>query len=79
MPERCRCRQCAGAFPLTGGSRLVQSGAVQAGAMRSLAQALLALVAVGGLWLAWYSGPALVLVGWRACGWAGPIPCRRWR
>ena len=65
-----------GIFPLTGGSRLVQSGAVQAGAMRSLAQALLALVAVGGLWLAWYSGPALVLVGLAGVllGWAYSMP-----
>ena len=52
-----------GLFPFTGGSRLVQSGAVQASAMRTLAQVLLALVAAGGLWLALYSGPALVLVG----------------
>ncbi|PVY56346.1 1,4-dihydroxy-2-naphthoate octaprenyltransferase [Simplicispira sp. 125] len=65
-----------GLFPFTGGSRLVQSGAVQASAMRTLAQVLLALVAAGGLWLALYSGPALVLVGLAGVllGWTYSMP-----
>ena len=65
-----------GLFPFTGGSRLVQSGAVPASAMLSLAQVLLALVAAGGLWLALYSGPALVLVGLAGglLGWAYSMP-----
>ena len=65
-----------GLYPFTGGSRLVQSGVVQASAMRTLAQVLLALVAVGGLWLALYSGPALVLVGLAGVllGWAYSMP-----
>ena len=65
-----------GLFPFTGGSRLVQSGAVQASAMRTLAQVLLALVVAGGLWLALYSGPALVLVGLAGVllGWTYSMP-----
>lgn len=63
-------------FPFTGGSRLVQGGAVQARDMRNLALALLALAVPGGLWLAWHSGPALVLVGLAGMllGWAYSMP-----
>lgn len=65
-----------GLFPFTGGSRLVQSGAVQARDMRNLALGLLALVVPGGLWLAWHSGPALLLVGLAGVllGWAYSMP-----
>lgn len=52
-----------GVFPLTGGSRLVQQGVVQAQDMRHLAIALLMLVVPGGLWLALHSGGGLVLLG----------------
>jgi len=65
-----------GLFPFTGGSRLVQSGAVQARDMRNLALGLLVLVVPGGLWLAWHSGPALLLVGLAGVllGWAYSMP-----
>lgn len=65
-----------GLFPFTGGSRLVQGGVVQARDMRAVALALLALVVPGGLWLAWHSGPALLLVGLAGMllGWAYSMP-----
>ncbi|MFZ3123542.1 MAG: prenyltransferase [Acidovorax sp.] len=65
-----------GLFPFTGGSRLVQRGAVRARDMRNLALALLAPVVLGGLWLTWHSGPALVLVGLAGLllGWAYSMP-----
>lgn len=65
-----------GLFPFTGGSRLVQGGTVQARDMRKLALVLLALAVPGGLWLAWHSGPALLLVGLAGVwlGWAYSMP-----
>ena len=65
-----------GLFPFTGGSRLVQSGVVRAGDMRTVALALLALVVPGGLWLAWHSGPALLGLGLAGMllGWAYSMP-----
>ena len=65
-----------GLFPFTGGSRLVQGGAVQARDMRNLALVLLALTVPGGLWLALHSGPALLLVGLAGMllGWAYSMP-----
>ncbi len=65
-----------GLFPFTGGSRLIQTGVVQARDMQRLALVLLALVVPGGLLLAWYSGPGLVLVGLAGIflGWAYSAP-----
>ena len=65
-----------GLFPFTGGSRLVQGGEVRARDMRKLALVLLALAVPGGLWLAWHSGPALLLVGLAGVwlGWAYSMP-----
>lgn len=65
-----------GLFPFTGGSRLVQRGVVHARDMRNLALVLLVPALLGGLWLAWHSGPALVLVGLAGLllGWAYSMP-----
>ncbi len=67
-----------GLFPFTGGSRLIQTGAVQLQDMRRLALWLLALLVPGGLWLAYSSGAwsgllALGLVG-VFLGWAYSAP-----
>ena len=65
-----------GVFTFTGGSRLVQQGVVRARDMRHLALVLLAPTLLGGLWLTWHSGPALVLLGLAGLllGWAYSMP-----
>lgn len=54
---------CEGLFPFSGGSRLVQQGAVSLSATGRWAAVLLALLVPSGLWLTWHSGPGLVGIG----------------
>lgn len=65
-----------GLFPFTGGSRLIQTGAVQLQDMRRLAWWLLALLLPGGLWLAYSSGAGLLALGLAGVflGWAYSAP-----
>lgn len=62
--------------PFTGGSRLIQQGAVSLEDTRRLAWMLLGLAALGGLWLAVKSGGGLLLVGMAGLllGWAYSAP-----
>ena len=57
-----------GLYPFTGGSRLVQSGAVPASAMMIWPRGLPPYQARRWCWWAWQE----------VC-WGGPIRCRRWR
>lgn len=52
-----------GLFPFSGGSRLIQQGAVSLSATGRWAAVLLLLLVPGGLWLTWYSGPGLIGIG----------------
>lgn len=52
-----------GIFPFTGGSRLIQDGTVSRHQARQWVLALMAVVMLGGLWLALKSGPSLLTVG----------------
>ncbi|MFC4790210.1 MULTISPECIES: prenyltransferase [Giesbergeria] len=65
-----------GLFPFTGGSRLIQTGVVQMQDMQRLAWVLLVVLVLGGLWLAWNSGPGLLWVGLAGVGlgWAYSAP-----
>lgn len=50
-------------YPFTGGSRFIQNGVMSLREMLFFGTALMALTAAGGLWLAWASGPGLLLIG----------------
>ncbi|THF65039.1 prenyltransferase [Pseudothauera rhizosphaerae] len=50
-------------FPYTGGSRFIQNGVLSARQTAQLGYGLLAAAALGGLWLAWVSGPGLLAIG----------------
>jgi len=63
-------------FPYTGGSRFIQNGVLCTTATARFGSALLALVMVGGLWLALRSGLGLLAIGLAglAIGWAYSAP-----
>jgi 1,4-dihydroxy-2-naphthoate polyprenyltransferase len=63
-------------FPFTGGSRFLQNGVFSASELGRLGYGLMALVVPAGLWLAWQSGPGLVLIGLAGMflGWAYTAP-----
>lgn len=65
-----------GLFPFTGGSRFIQQGVVTEQQTRQWAWVLLGLTALGGVWLAVRSGPALLWVGMAglALAWAYSAP-----
>jgi 1,4-dihydroxy-2-naphthoate octaprenyltransferase len=50
-------------FPFTGGSRFIQNGVLTPLQTACFGYSLLALVAVGGLWLAWQAGVGLLAIG----------------
>jgi len=50
-------------FPFTGGSRFIQNGVLTPLQTAYFGYALLALAAVGGLWLAWQAGGGLLAIG----------------
>jgi 1,4-dihydroxy-2-naphthoate polyprenyltransferase len=53
----------SGIFPFTGGSRLIQQGIVTIEQTRALGLTLLAIGVAGGIVLAWFTGPALLVIG----------------
>ena len=59
-------------FPFTGGSRFIQNGVLTLAQMRNFGFALLAIVALAGLWLMSRSAPQLLYVGLTGLfiGWA---------
>ncbi|MDR2259509.1 MAG: prenyltransferase [Azoarcus sp.] len=63
-------------FPFTGGSRFIQNGVLSARDTGIFGYVLLALVIPPGLWLAWMSGPGLLLIGAAGLffGWAYTAP-----
>ena len=63
-------------FPFTGGSRFIQNGVHTARQTALLGYGLLLAVVPGGLWLAWQTGPGLVLIGIAGLvlGWAYSAP-----
>ena len=63
-------------FPYTGGSRFIQSGRLTEKQTLRLGITYLALAAVVGLFLAWISGPGLLLIGLSGIllGWAYSAP-----
>jgi len=63
-------------FPFTGGSRFIQNGVLGVRETFLYGSALLGLVAVGGIFLAWVSGPGLLIVGvlGLVIGWAYSAP-----
>jgi len=63
-------------FPFTGGSRFIQNGVLSPAATATFGYALLATVIPAGLWLAWQSGPGLVVIGLLGllAGWAYSAP-----
>ena len=65
-----------GLYPFTGGSRMVQTGQVDAQDMHRVAWVLLTLVAVAGVWLAARTGWALLGLGLAgmALGWVYSMP-----
>lgn len=65
-----------GLFPFSGGSRLIQQGAVSEVATGRWAALLLLAVMAAGLWLAAHSGSALLLIGAAGLllGWAYSAP-----
>lgn len=63
-------------FPFTGGSRFIQNGVLSEGQIGRFGYALLVAVIPAGLWLAWTSGPGLILIGLAGLfvGWAYSAP-----
>ena len=63
-------------FPFTGGSRFIQNGVLSERRTGLFGHTLLALVIPPGLWLAWTSGPGLLLIGAAGLffGWAYTAP-----
>lgn len=63
-------------FPLTGGSRFIQNGVMTPTQMRNFGFALLAGVALAGLWLMAHSAPQLLYIGLIGLfiGWAYSAP-----
>ena len=63
-------------FPYTGGSRFIQNGVLTERETATFGAALLAVVAVAGLWLAAISHPGLLVIGAAglAIGWAYSAP-----
>ncbi|MDR3212857.1 MAG: prenyltransferase [Azoarcus sp.] len=63
-------------FPFTGGSRFIQNGVLSERSTGIFGHVLLALVIPPGLWLAWTSGPGLLLIGAAGLffGWAYTAP-----
>ena len=63
-------------FPFTGGSRFIQNGVLSEAETGRLGYGLLLPVIPAGLWLAWQSGPGLILVGLAGLflGWAYTAP-----
>lgn len=63
-------------FPFTGGSRFIQNGVLSEAETGRLGWALMAAVVPAGLWLAWHTGPGLILIGLAglALGWAYTAP-----
>lgn len=63
-------------FPFTGGSRFIQNGVLTAAQTRDFGFALMAGVALAGLWLMAYSAPQLMYVGVTGLfiGWAYSAP-----
>jgi 1,4-dihydroxy-2-naphthoate polyprenyltransferase len=53
----------SGIFPFTGGSRLIQQGIVTTAQTRALGLSLLAIAVAGGIVLAWFTGPGLLVIG----------------
>lgn len=63
-------------FPFTGGSRFIQNGVLTRAQTARFGYGLLALVIPAGLYLAWVSGPGLILIGLIGlfAGWAYSAP-----
>ncbi len=63
-------------FPFTGGSRFIQNGVLSLAQTRNFGFALVACVAVAGLWLMTHSSPQLLYVGLAGLfvGWAYSAP-----
>ncbi len=63
-------------FPYTGGSRFIQNGVLDARQTAIFGYTLLAAVVPAGLWLAWETGPGLILIGLGGvfAGWAYSAP-----
>ncbi len=63
-------------FPFTGGSRFIQNGVLTEAQTRNFGYALLACVALAGVWLMAHSGPKLLYIGLAGLfiGWAYSAP-----